>query len=153
MEHDSGKPLANFKDRSLKVDGEDIIIESVREEKRLVMKGPDTSEPRPCLVVRLRRAGPDGKSMPGRHIWVQLQGIDPAGEEHLYYSEVGKYTAVFYDVTDAEKKSFSLNLVPLDAFKKQAESQNNAANILDLPAPAEGDTGPRRVLLQQPTTP
>lgn len=147
LEHDPRKTLdADFKG-PVKVDTEDVVIESVGEENLLVTTAPDREDARqtrPCLVVRLRHN-------PGRRLWVQLLGMNHTGEEHHYYADAGKYTAIFYDVTNAAEQRFSLNLIPLETFKRRAEGQGNAVKLIDLPSPMPGDSGPTKERLPMRT--
>jgi hypothetical protein len=91
-----------------KVNGKDTVtIESAKFEERLV-KGRGLTK---CLVVRLHydMEGP---------VWAQLDQLKYDGEEHHFYTNAHKVTAVFYAVTEAQiELGFTLKLVSLDAFK------------------------------------
>ena len=47
-----------------------------------------------------------------------------AGEEHLFYTEAGKYTGIFWDVSKESVKNLpSLELISLKEAKSQAPSK------------------------------
>jgi hypothetical protein len=86
---------------------------------------------RPCLVVEIDHD-------PGKPIWVRAEGLDHQGEEHLCYISKGKYTAIFWAVSNPEDKDFKLTVVSVDDFKKAAPANRHAT--LRLTAPEPGDT-------------
>jgi hypothetical protein len=108
----------------------DVVIESLRVERRKVKTAPNPEEKVSCLVVRLRYPK-------GQPFLVHVPGS--AGYEHRFYSEAGKYTGVFYDWTEerVEKDLPNLSLVSLEGFKAFCEKAGCHAT-LDLAKPGRG---------------
>jgi hypothetical protein len=132
-----------FQDRRVKVDDMTVTVESIAVEKwRFAEDGGEDSE---CLVVRL------GHEPHDKPIWVQLRGLESHGEMHLFYPKAGKVTAVFRHVTRdaAQNQGFTLNLISLDAFKKEATHRVRSEQ-LKLPSPSPYDIGPQRIQLEKP---
>jgi hypothetical protein len=133
-----------FQDRPTRVDQVKVRIESVTVEERI----PDgSSQPIPCLVVRLRH---DPKNIP---VWVQLKGLRAKSEEHRFYAQAGKVTAIFQDVTQdsAQQHGFALNLISLAAFKEKAERTGYHVDSqqLKLPPPDTLQNRPEPVKLSR----
>jgi serine/threonine protein kinase len=112
----------NFVSKSGERVGSAIIrIEDVAEERRPVRGGPEPARAeQSCLVVRIHH---DNK----KPVFVQLIGADRSfaeehvHEEHLYYPEVNRYTAVFWNIPNITTARFLLNIVSLDDFKAAVE--------------------------------
>jgi hypothetical protein len=82
-----------------------------------------------CLVVRLRYPK-------GDPVVVQIGGLPEHCQEHRLYEAAGKYTGVFWPITETQANgNFSLNVISLDAFKKR----HSLAGELLLKAPATLD--------------
>jgi hypothetical protein len=94
----------------------EVRLLSLTTEKRPV---EGSKEPVDCLVVRL--TFPEG--MP---VMVQLPGdsdhANSGGQEHRFYSKAGKYTGIFWPITqqEAQQRIHSLNLISLDGFREAA---------------------------------
>jgi hypothetical protein len=99
-----------------------VSIESVRAQKLLVeatapsefgkrgaMKDVD------CLVVRLRYP-------PGKPFLAQLPDtLNSIGQEHRFYTKAGKYTGIFWNVSEEQARDVkSLTLVSVETAKKKA---------------------------------
>src|SRR5262249_37200084 len=90
------RTLTQLRQKTVQVDGDKVVIESVQVEEHLVASRRDRKlEKTSCLVVRLSHA-------PDRPVWVRLQGLDAAGQEHRFYTEANKYTALFWPVTEEQ---------------------------------------------------
>jgi hypothetical protein len=51
-------------------------------------------------------------------IWVKLEGIEPTGFEHHFYTQAHKYTGIFWPVDEERAKSLqALRLFSVDKFK------------------------------------
>lgn len=102
-----------------------IVIESVRHERQTVERKapPDFNKPGEtdkdvdCLVVRLRFPA-------GKPYFVQLpESLGTVGQEHRFYSQAGKYTGVFWNVTKEQAQALkALTLVSVEGAKKKAIS-------------------------------
>jgi hypothetical protein len=68
--------------------------------------------PRQALVVRVQHA----KGFP---VFVQLTGGKHKGEEHRFYSDANKYTAIFWDLANPNQEEFSFNIIFLEALKRE----------------------------------
>jgi hypothetical protein len=93
-------------------DGNQVEVESVDEE---VWPSPGSPEAERCLVVRLSYSS-------GKPVWVELVGLAPTSQEHYFYAQAGKVTAVFRGITydHAQGHSFQLDLVSIESFQKDA---------------------------------
>jgi hypothetical protein len=147
-----GADFESFKglaEKPLRVGEEDVVIESVQVEEHWVEVKPGVRgtagqlQPLPCLVVRVRHAV-------GSPVWVQLRGLEPWGEEHRYYSDAGKYTALFWAVT-ADQAALALkgiDVYSLAAFKRDAEARKYTVELRNLYLPDRTDTRPVPPLIQ-----
>ena len=124
LPRDPAKSLAeNFTDVKAAVEAAEVVVESVQMEKRWVAKTPtDPKTEQPCLVVRLRY--PKGKPFLAR-----LGRIDAPYEEHRLYTDADKYTGIFWPVTEAQAKDFTLQLISLEAVKRAAAESGTAARL------------------------
>jgi hypothetical protein len=113
-----------------------VTIESVDVEEREVRGGGVQT----CLVVRLHY----DLEQP---VWVQLDKLVHAGEEHHFYPQAHKVTAVFYPVTakHVEQYGYTLKLISLADFKRSTtlhiggkELQLPVPDLDDGPPPVEG---------------
>ena len=140
--HDFTDPR-DIRNLSLVANDQEIVIESVRVENHWVDVRPADGKTdahrqvRPCLVVRLKTA-------PTNPVYVRLQGINPVGAEHRFYSEAGKYTAIFWPVTRDEMVIAlrRIELISLAAFKRDAEERNCMIELDDLAEPQPTDERP-----------
>jgi hypothetical protein len=140
LSHQIGLHLEDeFRGREEILDGDHVVIENVAVEKH---HGLGRAQPGDCLVVRLRHDL-------GKPVFIQLTGLEPIGEEHRFYAQAGKVTAIFRLVPGlaAQNSPFTLNLISLDAFKKKAERNGYhvGSRELKLQAPSYQDTGPQTV--------
>jgi hypothetical protein len=146
-----GKDFTSLKDvldRPLTVDREKVFVESVQLERHLVELKPGVGdaasqrEDQMCLVVRV--------SHPlGHPVWAELRGLETKGAEHRYYTNAGKYTAIFWPVTpdQADKALKGLAVYSLPAFKSDAEKRGFAVDVPNLYEPQASDTRPLPPLL------
>jgi hypothetical protein len=112
----------NFVSKSGELVGSAVVrIEEAAEERRPVRAGPDAARAeQSCLVVRVHH---DNK----KPVFLQLIGADRSfaeehvHEEHLYYPEANRYTAVFWNIPNITTARFLLNIVSLDDFKAAVE--------------------------------
>jgi hypothetical protein len=109
-----------------------VTIEDVRVEERTVEAEPGTMRKVSCLVVRL--------SYPrGKPVQVLLDGIEAQGYEHRYYTQAGKYTALFWNVSDdTARKLKGLQLVSLEKLKSDDARTSHIELKIDEPPNAEG---------------
>src|SRR5262249_14086986 len=91
------KTLLGATNITRQVEGEPVTIESVRVETHRVEIARGRFEPRECLVVRV--AFP-----PKKLVKVRVEGVTPEGQEHRFYPETGKATALFWPVTEDQAR-------------------------------------------------
>jgi Mg-chelatase subunit ChlD len=129
---------SSFNNQIVPLKGDQIIVESLEFEDHRVETRPGHKEMQHCLVVRLGQV----KDKP---YWVKLNGIKPAGEEHRFYKEAGKYTGLFWPVTkdQAVEELTGLSLFSLNDFKQEAERRKLSLEM-PLPEPKANDDRPRR---------
>ena len=117
--------------RPFQVDGEALVLESIKVEDHPVEVNGGTFEVKPCLVVRM--AHPKG-----RPAWARLRGIEAAGSEHRFYTSAGKYTGLFWTKTRGEAFAAlrGIDIVPLAAFKASCEAEGHTIDLpFDAPRP------------------
>jgi hypothetical protein len=87
-----------------------------------------------CLVVRL------SSSDPTKRFFAQLpDDFTMQGHEHRFYTEAGKYTGVFWNVSEAQANALnSLELISVDEARQKAIEVKN----LDLGEPSIGGDPP-----------
>jgi hypothetical protein len=137
------RSLADLANRPVRVDDEEVVIESVAVEEHLVetrqafRDRPARRELKPCLVVRVGHAR-------GRPVLVRVKGVDAVGQEQRYYEAAGKCTALFWPVTadQAELALKGVEVVSLTSFKRTAEKNRCALEIKHLYEPQASDTRP-----------
>jgi len=136
--HDFTDPR-DIRDVALLANDQEIVIESVRVENHPVAVRPpgDSRQLRPCLVVRV-------KTSANNPVYVRLQGITPAGAEHRFYTQAGKYTAIFWPVTRDEMilSLRRIEIVSLAAFKRDAQARNAFIELDSLAEPQATDERP-----------
>jgi hypothetical protein len=120
-------------------DGKTLTVESLEVEDHRVETQPDQpTQVQPCLVIRLEF--PKGRPYivdPGR-----LTGLDIVGYEHRLYSRAGKYTGLFWPVTQAKLAKLSnVSLISLGALRDQAEKEKRYVEV-NLPPPSDADQLP-----------
>ncbi len=122
---------------ALSIDGRPVTIESVRVEDHEVEVGDGTKQVRTCLVVRA--AYP--KDSP---IWARPYGIAFDGWEHRFYEDVGKYTGLFWPVTQtqADTDFRRLGLISVAGFRRDARRRGDAMRLEGLDPPDPRDVGP-----------
>src|SRR5439155_16736234 len=82
-----GKTLLGATNITRQVEGEPVVIESVRVETHRVETARGRFEPRECLVVRV--AFP-----PMKPVRVRSGGVTPEGQEHRFFPAGAKATAL-----------------------------------------------------------
>jgi hypothetical protein len=95
-----------------------VCFESVGWEKHDIVLEPGKSRTMDCLVVRARFENK-------KPVHVQLvseDGSTTIGEQHLYYSAVDKYTALFWNLPNLAKSSFTVRMLSVDDLKASAET-------------------------------
>lgn len=101
-------------------EGDTVTIESVQVELHHVeMRPGEAREPIPCLVVRLEHPA-------GKPYWIDprsLADLEIAGHEHRYFAGVGKYTGLFWPVTQSRMDAAlkNLGLVSVAQLRRDAE--------------------------------
>ena len=140
------RQLAN---RLVRVEESDVVIESLTVEDHLVelkpgVRGtPGQMKSMPCLVVRV------GHKL-DNPVWVQIRGLDAAGQEHRFYETAGKYTAVFWPVTadQATAALAGVDVFSLTAFKRDAEMRRCMVELRNLYEPLATEQRPMQPLRQ-----
>jgi hypothetical protein len=120
-------------------DGKSVTIESLDVEDHRVEVQPDRpTQVQPCLVIRMEF--PKGRPYivdPRR-----LAGLNIVGYEHRLYSRAGKYTGLFWPVTQSQlSKLGNVGLISLAASREQADKERRTAEV-KLPPPRDGDQIP-----------
>lgn len=132
--------VRNLASRTLLVDGDEIRLDGVTVEDRLVETEPGLRAVRPCLVVRIthRRDKP---------VWADLQGIKIDGAEHRFYDQAGCYTGIFWLVSRerADEAITGLALYSVPAFKRDAQQRGLSLELTDTPVPQPDDIVPAPV--------
>jgi hypothetical protein len=130
--------LLNATNISRPMEGETVVIDRIAVETHRVETQPGKFEDKPCLVVRVThpRAKP---------VKVRVEGVTPAGQEHRYYPEAGKYTALFWPVTEAQASSglSRINLISINRFKSQGEKNGHYILLDKLNEPQSTDVRPQ----------
>ena len=75
---------------------------------------------------------------------MELRGLTVKGQEHRYYSNAGKYTALFWPVTPDQAATVlkGVDVYSLPAFKRDAEQRGFAMEIPNLYDPQASDVRP-----------
>ena len=109
-----------------------VEIEDVRVEERTLEAEPGKTRKVNCLIVRL--------SYPrGKPVMIFLDGIEAQGYEHHYYTQAGKYTAIFWEMNeDKARKLKGLQLVSLDKLKSDDARTSHIELKVDETPNAEG---------------
>jgi hypothetical protein len=141
LPHSPGR-FTDLEGKTIHFPGNDVTIERVTlDSNRTVTvwtpSGTKTAQ-KPCLVVEISHT-------PGQPVWAQADGLEAPGEEHRFYTNSGKYTAIFWGVSEPQARTFRLNVISLADFKKAAEPNRSAAFQLRDPRP--GDSGPLPISL------
>ena len=120
------------------MEGETVVIDSVAVETHRVETQPGKFEDKHCLVVRVTHP----RSKP---VKVRVEGVAPAGQEHRYYPEAGKYTALFWPVNEAQAQSglSRINLISINRFKSLAEKNGHYISLDKLNEPQSSDVRPQ----------
>ena len=95
-----------------------LVVESIRQERRTVEVQPgDKKQDVDCLVVRLRYPLTEN----GKPFFVQLPDDVAAGFEHRFYTEAGKYTGIFWNVSkeQADKLEF-IKIYSVEGLQRKA---------------------------------
>src|SRR5262249_27009473 len=114
-----------------------VVIESIRHELREVESRPGEKKKEECVVVRL--------SYPkGRPFFADIPNA--IGAEHRFYTDAGKYTGVFFRLTESQAKEQinTINLFSLENFKRKA---------IHVPGLELGEPNPREARPQQENEP
>jgi len=127
--------------RKLSLAADEVTLQTVALEKHRVLGADGTATEQPCLVVRLQHA-------PGKRFRVRIGGTFFAGQEHRFYRDLGRYTALFWPVTDQQAPGAlaRLSVVSVDAFKRRAEERGYTITLDQLPPPEPNSTAPSVVL-------
>lgn len=107
------RPLKKTGVDDVRCDDQFARIEAVTIEERSVAGDRFNYAPvsKQCLVVRVEH----GKGQP---VFIQHLGR-PGGEEHHYFPQANKSTALFYDLPESNPEKAAFNVIFLDAFKKE----------------------------------
>jgi len=122
------------------LEGNNVVLESVRVEDHRVAVQPGIFEVQSCLVVRLRHT-------PGKPVLIRPFGLATAGAEQRFYQQAGRTTALFWPVgrDEASARLLGIHLYSLNNFKAQAERRGFSAELRDLPIPRPDDAPPQKV--------
>jgi serine/threonine protein kinase len=91
----------------------------------------------PCLRIEMTHA-------PGKPVWLRAEGLEQHGEEHRFSPAQGKYTALFWGVSNPEATRFQLKVISLEMFKNDARQTGHAFFRLSRPdAKDNGEWLPR----------
>lgn len=94
-----------------------VTVEGVALEDHDLEVAPGARQTRSCLVVRLRYPSQ-------APVWVELDGIQCAGQEHRWYGAANKYAGLFWDVSKdrAAIALTALKIYSVEEWKRQAHS-------------------------------
>jgi len=137
LAHAAGIPLAALQGQSVALAGNRVTLTTVKAESNgdvtVAFEGDEgTKAEKPCLRVEIDHP-------PGKPVWLRLNGVKPEGEEHRFYTAAGKYTAIFWGVSNPDAKRFDLTVISLDDFKANAGPSRHAVFHLDPPDPHDSD--------------
>jgi hypothetical protein len=112
--------------------GNEAHIESVNLELRRVDVAPGQQREELCLVVRANYPKrQNGK--PPNAIWVEPLGLELSDkeEEHRFYFEAGKYTGIYWPVTEDEATHAlkALRVIGLEKFKEECKKQDGYVEL------------------------
>ena len=131
------KTLLGLSSRTLPLDGDNVVIEGVQVEQHYVETKPGARELKSCLVVRMSHGV-------GRPVRVQVRGVRVEGQEHRYYADAGKYTGIFWPVTEEQANELqSLGVISVNAFKREAEQRGYYMQMDKLGPPTASDVRPQ----------
>ena len=87
----------------------------------------------PCLTLELQHE-------PHRLVKSKLLGLEPEGERHHYFSDIGRYRAEYWPITtDQLRETVSgVDFVAIDQLKQAAENSGRFAEITELGGPGSG---------------
>ena len=123
-------------DRTVRVDADDVTLQSVTIEDHVLEIAPGKQAKVPCLVVRMRYAA-------GKPVWASLEGVGPQGVEHRFYPEVGAYTGLFWRMPEAEAEGItSLAINSVERFKREATARGYSIDMTGLKSPRTNDVRP-----------
>jgi hypothetical protein len=119
------------------VEGEPVTIDGIAVETHKVETQPGRFEDKRCLVVRVSHP----KAKP---VKVRVEGVSAAGQEHRYYPDAGKYTALFWPVEDSQVRAglSRINIISINRFKSIAEKNGNYIAVERLGEPQTQDVRP-----------
>ncbi|MCI0379999.1 MAG: VWA domain-containing protein [Gemmataceae bacterium] len=117
-----------------------LRIESASVEDHEVAVAPVKRQLKPCLVIRVEHE-------PKRPVHVQLRTAEglTLGEEHRYFAGANKYTALFWNLPNADNASFSLNVIALEDFQRVTEAVTLNWVTFNLPVPTPRSRRPTAV--------
>ena len=123
--------IDEIRDRAVRTARGEVVIESVRLEEM-----PGGGGLRRLIV----RAGYPR----GERFWVRPIGLGPGWAEHRFYTTAGKYTGVFWPVTEDQVREalYGLGLVSVSDFCDRARARGFAIEDLAADFPSTGDRGP-----------
>lgn len=137
------KTYRDIRNRSLTVDGNSVIVQSVHVENHLVETTSAQPRSQSCLVVRVSH-GPKNPA-PTHKISVRVGGISVIGREDRYYSASGTYTVLLWPVTEDEAETMTdLRVYSLTDFKNNAERRGFATEISGIGPPDPNDARPQK---------
>ena len=127
--------LQDLVDRSLQIAGETVVIEGVRVDQRSQTAANGTASPQPCLIVSLH-------GTPGKTYWVRWRNANVTGVEHHHYPTIGRYVGMSWPIDEktAVAPGTRLEIVPLDALKREAVARGTFIRFPEVALPAEAPT-------------
>ncbi len=139
--------ITDLANRTMVLDGESALLESVRIEERDVLVAPGKVEKRKCLVARMKsnRAGPGDQSV-GLGL-ASLEGFPIEGEEQIVNFQAGRVASVFWPVDEKNLGAIrKIQMRSLKKFKDDAKSRGYFLELDRLGSPDPNDERPRQVL-------
>ncbi len=122
--------LSDLADRVWQIDGDQVAIEGVRVERRDVNTSPGHREQQPCVIVSLQGS-------PGKSYWVRWRNTTATGIEQHHYASIGRNVGIAWplDEQTAIAPGTRLEIVPLDALKREAQARGLQVTFKHVPLP------------------
>jgi hypothetical protein len=141
------KSYADIQNRNLSIDGNEVLINSVRIEDHVVETAPGKREKMSCMVLRFTTAlaaDPNGPAMPVI-LRAQIGGISVAGWEERYFISSQAQALLLWPVGEDEAQGLTeLSIFSLESFKKTAARRGFQTTLNNFGAPTPGDVRPQK---------
>jgi|GEM_PF-1367380 len=147
------KVITDLANKTMLLDGENCLLESVKIEERQVLIEPGKVANRKCLVVRMKASHLDLGSVPRGLGLAALDGFPIEGEEQIVHSQVGRVASVFWPVDEKKVNEIKkIQIRSLKKFKDEAKSRGYYLQLDRLGSPDPNDERPRQSLPFVPST-